>query len=135
MDGTARPPRKRRGKCALIDPERVRHLVAEGMSRADIAELYEVSTNAVDGICSDYGISGRPKKYKTKVKAESPVDKASSRHAPNGPPVPEKTASLIATGGRYADLRVWAQRYGVTEAKARQEWHKLRLPISRGAST
>jgi len=134
MDGTARPPRKRRGKCALIDPERVRHLVAEGMSRADIAELYEVSTNAIDDICTDYGISGRPKKYKTKVKAESLVEKASSRHDQNVPPVPEKTASLIATGGRYADLRAWAQRYGVTEAKARQEWHKLHLPISRGAS-
>jgi hypothetical protein len=42
--------------------------------------------------------------------------------------------TLRATGGRYADLRAWAQRWGTTETKARQEWHKLRLPIRKGGS-
>lgn len=121
-------PRKRRGKSALIDPEQVRHLVSDGMTRIDIAELYDVSTNAIDGICRDYGIKiGRPTRYKVRAKPQ-PVQQ---RPEPTAPALSQRETTLRATGGRYADLRAWAERWGVTETKARQEWHKLRLPVGK----
>lgn len=118
-------PRKRRGKCALIDPEQVRAVAATGKTINDIATAFEVSATAIKGICADYGIPliakagrhpGKPRAAKVTAK-----------------PIPEppkgREAELVATGGRYADLRAWAQRWGVTEVKALQEWHKLGLPI------
>lgn len=126
-------PRKRRGKCALIDPEQVRHLISEGMTRADVAELYDVSTNAIDGICQDYGITvvriGRGPKS-----AKSALEPRLSAPAQPAPVPTSRRDTLIATGGRYADLREWAARWGVTEVKARQEWHLLRLPVRKGVS-
>ena len=47
---------------------------------------------------------------------------------------PPRMATLIATGGRYADLAAWARDWGVTEVKARQEWHALRLPVRKGVA-
>lgn len=41
------------------------------------------------------------------------------------PDLPARTADLISTGGRYACLAMFAAKYGLTEAKARQEWHRL----------
>lgn len=124
-------PRKRRGKSALIDPERVRYLVIEGMTIPDIADLYEVSRNAIVGICGDYGIAldaGRPTKAKVKARPKDPeVVERKTVACPD-----TREATLVATGGRYADLRAWAARWGVTETKARQEWHKLRLPVGKG---
>ena len=38
-------------------------------------------------------------------------------------------AGLLATGGRHADLAVWAERNGLTLVQARQRWHALRLPV------
>lgn len=119
-------PRKRRGKSAQIDPEQVRRLVAEGMSRADIADLHDVSTHAINGICRDYGITGTPGR---KPRAPAKPKGTDPGHVPPVPLVPPREAELRATGGRYADLRAWAQRWGVTEVKALQEWHKLGLPI------
>jgi hypothetical protein len=63
--------------------------------------------------------------------ADERVEKPAKTAPTNQPP---RVADLIATGGRYADLRAWAARWGVTEVKARQEWHKLRLPVGKGAS-
>lgn len=127
-------PRKRRGKAALIDPARVRQMVADGYSRIEVAEAHDVSTNAIDGICKDYGIrspKGVPRRYKARAKPDKGTDRTSSTPVPNVPP---QTAALIATGGRYADLRAWAQRWGTTEIKARQEWHALRLPVAKGGT-
>lgn len=127
-------PRKRRGKSALIDPERVRWLVSEGMTVADLADLYDVSRNAIVGICEEYGIAlqaGRPRKTQVAAKPRDPL--AKSTHGDTRIP-DTREATLIATGGRYADLRAWALRWGVTETKARQEWHKLRLLVGKGAS-
>jgi hypothetical protein len=56
--------------------------------------------------------------------AEEPVKSTPTAHPP-------RVADLIATGGRYAALRAWAERWGFTETKARQEWHKLRLPVGK----
>lgn len=42
-----------------------------------------------------------------------------------------RTADLIATGGRYADLAEFAARWSITSTKARAEWHRLRLPLQR----
>lgn len=47
---------------------------------------------------------------------------------------PPRTATLIATGGHYADLAAWARDWGVTEIKARQEWHALRMPVRKGGA-
>jgi hypothetical protein len=41
------------------------------------------------------------------------------------PDLPARTADLISTGGRYACLAMFAAKYGLTEAMARQEWHRL----------
>lgn len=123
-------PRKRRGKAAKIDPERVRHLVDEGMTVADLADLYEVSRNAIVGICQDYGIglhAGRPRREKVEAKPKQP-----EVTEPNpDPSLTPKMAALAATRGRYAELRAWAQQWGVTETKAQQEWHKLRPTLPR----
>ncbi|TXH49736.1 MAG: hypothetical protein E6Q97_22085 [Desulfurellales bacterium] len=125
-------PRKRRGKSAAIDPEQVRSFVAEGWKRADIADFYDVSTNAIDGICRDFGITGTPGRP-PKAKPNG-TDRTAAGHVPTVPIVPPREAELRATGGRYADLRAWAQRWGVTEVKARQEWHVLRLPVAKGGT-
>ena len=123
-------PRKRRGKCALIDPEQVRAVAATGKTINEIATVFQVSSNAIKGICADYGIpliakAGRhPKKPRTAKATAKPIPEP-----PKG-----REAELVATGGRYADLRAWAERWGVTETKALGEWHKLRLPVGKGAS-
>ncbi len=122
--------RKRRGKCAAIKLDDVRALAAQGLTIAAMAEHFDVSTNGIDRILRDLGLKltpGRPRKAR-QPKAAAPVV------TPGPTPIDGRTGSLAATGGRYADLCAWAQRWGVTETKARQEWHKLRLPIVRGAS-
>ena len=42
-----RQPRKRRGKCALIDPEQVRAMIAEGGSVAEVAERFDCSETPI----------------------------------------------------------------------------------------
>ena len=107
-------------------------MAAAGHTVADICEVFDVSRNAITGICKDYGISlsrvGRPR---IKTAPIQPVQVPPQPAAPQ-PQHPPRMAELIATGGRYADLRAWAERWGVTETKARQEWHRLRLPVRRG---
>ncbi|KPQ06181.1 MAG: hypothetical protein HLUCCA12_12080 [Rhodobacteraceae bacterium HLUCCA12] len=56
----------------------------------------------------------------------------------NDPAVPGKAASasepvddyasLVETGGRYLELRAWAQERGLTHTQALQRWHQLRIP-------
>lgn len=42
-------------------------------------------------------------------------------------------ASLAATGGRYQDLCAWADAHGLTFTQAQQRWHRLGLPLDKGA--
>lgn len=124
-------PRKRRGKCALIDVDAVRKMVTEGYSLSSIAEAFGVSDKGISGICRDHGIE--PQQYLAnrprleRQFAETPAPKPAPIHPP-------RLAALIATGGRYADLAAWAREWGVTERKALQEWLALRLPVRKGGA-
>ena len=124
----------RRGAVAMIDPIDMRLAVDAGFSSGEIAAMFHISAPTVLVFCRQEGIPlpARPKGGRRKADAPAPCMPA--RDKPAKPPVDERTASLIDTGGRYADLRAWALRWGTTETKARQEWHKLGLPISRVAS-
>jgi hypothetical protein len=57
--------------------------------------------------------------------------KTPERIEPPKPELPPRTASLIATGGHYTELAQWAEKWGRTQRQAQQDWHGLRLPISR----
>lgn len=131
-------PRKRRGKCALIDPEQVRAMIAEGQSVSEVARHFGCSETPINGICHDYGIEvpGGRKTYAPRKGTVGPVKGAAQATAPAKPATvyPPREAELRATGGRYADLRAWASKWGTTERKALQEWLKLRLPVSKGGA-
>ncbi len=112
-----------------IDPDNLRALVADGWSTTQIAELIGVTSKTITCRCNDYDIP-LPGRGAGRVAPVTPV----LVPAKPGPVHPPRTASLIATGGRYADLAAWAKAWGVTETKARQEWFALRLPVTKGAS-
>lgn len=123
----------RRGAVARIDRAEFRRLVAAGHSTGEIAAHFGCSSPSVARICHAEGIPLPARRYRggvvvPKAQAEvvAPVKSATT--------LPPRTAALIATGGRYADLAAWAREWGVSEVKARQEWHRLRLPVAKGAS-
>lgn len=142
-------PRKRRGKCALIDPEQVRAMIADGRSMEEVGKHFGCSWTCIAGICHDYridppsgrkaypprkGTVGGPASDRRQSNVRPEVVKPAQPAAKPAPALSPREAELRATGGRYADLRAWAHKWGTTETKALQEWLKLRLPISKGGA-
>ena len=127
-----KPAFVRRGAVAMIDPIDMRLAVDAGFSSGEIAAMFGISPPSVINFCKQEGfpMPARANGGRRAADAVPPVMPSKARPAP----IDERKASLTATGGRYADLRAWAQRWGVTEVKARQEWHALRLPVSKGAN-
>lgn len=120
-----------------IDKDQLRAMVQEGKITREIAAHFGVSSPSITRACHanriplpkpSYG--GKPLVGGKRVAWHSTPPVAPQAPTPAHPP---RMAELIATGGRYADLRAWASRWGVTETKARQEWHKLGLQVSKGA--
>ena len=124
---------KRRGAVARIDRDVLRQLVAEGQSTAECAAHFGCSSPSIIRILHAEGIPLPAPRDAGRIVA--PKGDAGPPPAQGANPAhPQRLAQLIATGGRYADLRAWAARWGVTEVKARQEWHQLRLPVVRGGT-
>lgn len=129
MDGTIGPY----GRLRKIDRDEVRRLVEAGHSTAEIAAHFACTSPSIIRILHEEGIPLPARRYAGRlVAAARPVEAPDRAAQPQHPP---RLASLIATGGRYADLRAWAERWGVTETKARQEWFKLRRPVGKGLRT
>lgn len=124
--------RHRRGAVARIDRAEFRSMVEAGHSTGEIAAHFGCSSPSVARICHAEGIPLPARRYRGGVSA---TQAQAEVEAPVKPIVvhPPRTAALFATGGRYADLAAWAREWGVTEIKARQEWHGLRLPVAKGA--
>lgn len=101
-----------------IDPYRLRELIDAGHTTAAIAEAFDVDHKAVVPACRRLGL---PPPGTLQPPAKSPPPPA----APQDP----RLAALIATGGRHAALAAWALRWGASQAQARIEWSRLRLPL------
>ncbi len=114
-----------------IDPHTLREMVESGATFRDVQDLFDVTRKAVVEACIRLDVP-QPKLVRAarlEADEQPPVRVAATSTAH-----PPRTASLIATGGRYADLAAWAKTWGVTETKARQEWHALRLPVRKGGA-
>lgn len=119
------------GRLRKIDRDELRRLIHLGHSTAEIATHFAVTSSSIIRILHKEKIPLPPRRYAGRVVAkERPV----AAEADAAPILPSRAAELRATGGRYADLRAWAERWGVTETKARQEWHALRLPVAKGGT-
>lgn len=123
----------RRGAVARIDRAEFRRLVEAGQSTGEIAAHFGCGRPSVARICHAEGIPLPARRYRGVVVATQAHVKVAAQAKPE-PKHPPRTAALIATGGRYVDLAAWAREWGVTEIKARQEWHGLRLPVVKGAN-
>lgn len=124
---------KRRGGVARIDRAVLRQMVAAGKSTAECAAHFRCTSPSIVRILHAEGIPLPARRYAGRIVA--PKADAGPRPAQGANPAhPPRLAQLIATGGRYADLRAWAHTWGVSEVKARQEWHQLRLPVVREAA-
>jgi hypothetical protein len=114
------------GRPRKIDPEALAAMVRSGATFRDVQDRFNVVRKSVIEACAREGI---PEPLTSRgpgsIRAPEPCQNQPSSHPP-------RLAELIATGGRYADLRAWGQQWGVTEVKARQEWHQLRLPVRKG---
>lgn len=101
-----------------FDPDRLREMIHEGHTTAEIAEAFDVDHKAVIPACRRLGL---PLPGTVKPAAKTPA----------APPAPQdpRLSTLIATGGRHAALAAWALRWGASHAQARIEWSRLRLPL------
>lgn len=113
-----------------LDIAKARELCRDGFTACEVADALHVNRNTIyravqagDLACTLTG-KPRPKRHKP---APALTIVASQSTDP-------RTASLINTGGRYADLAAWAQAQGVTEVQARQAWRRLRLPVTKGGA-
>lgn len=115
---------------SVVTIEALTPLLAEGKTASEIAQILGVQSPAVTRACHRLGIT-RPGKGRPR-KDPAPQEKTTSTAAKID--ADPRKAALIATGGRYADLRAWAKEYGTTETKALQEWLKLRRPVRKGGT-
>lgn len=95
------------GEIEIGSLARLKACATEGLSQSETAKKLGVSRSGVWRMAQVHGIEFHGVK---------PAPK---------PELPARTADLISTGGRYACLAMFAAKYGLTEAKARQEWHRL----------
>ena len=113
-----------------LDIAKARELCREGFTACEVADALHVNRNTIyravqagDLACT---LTGKPRPKRTKPTPALTIAASQSTDP--------RTASLMATGGRYADLAAWAQAQGVTEVQARQAWHRLRLPVTKGGA-
>ena len=106
-----------------INIEMLRRMVADGLTMGQIANAFDVSVAAVSLACKRNSIE------KPEIKAKKSKIQAAQTPRAEMAEITERTSSLIETGGRYADLAAWAERWGTTSSRAVTEWRKLRLPL------
>lgn len=116
-----------------IDVERLTVLLAEQKTTSEIAAAFGVTFKSVTECCNRNDIP-LPRRQRLPGLPDPRTARPTIVPKP-GPVHPPRMAALIATGGRYADLAAWAKAWGVTETKALSEWHRLRLPVSKGLAS
>jgi hypothetical protein len=123
------------GPPGKIDVDQLRRLVNAGSTTRAIAAFFGVQTPAVTRACHSAGIALPAAPDQPPRATGSRAGMTKPRKPKTGPaPVPTastgdpSTDALIATGGRYADLNLWAQAWGMSVTQARQKWFALRRP-------
>ena len=123
------------GPPGKIDVAQLRRLVAAGSTTKAIAAFFGVQGPAVTRACRAEGIplpalpDGAPARTGSRAGMTKPrKPKARPAPAPEALTGDPSLDGLIATGGRYADLNLWAQAWGFTVTQARQKWFALRRP-------
>jgi hypothetical protein len=122
-----------RGRVGKIDLEELRQMIRDRKTGGEICAAFGVTNSSLTKFRHAHDVPTPVRTYRGRPASTNAPERPTSAHTK--PPVahPPRTADLIATGGRYGDLAAWAKRWGVTEVKARQEWHLLRLPAQKGA--
>lgn len=119
-----------------INPDFLPRLVAAGLTSREIANLFGVNPPAVVTACHKIGLS-LPGRRRGAGEGKAPLPDVSAQGEAEGPPAPAYEApdgnpirsSLVATGGRGADLSEWAAANGKTITQARLAWFRLGLPL------
>lgn len=118
-----------KGRVPALERDVLEPMLLAGQSVCEIAAATGRDQQTVRNACKKFGLDCSAKRLRPpKVVVRAPT--AAPRPVPR--PTNPRTDALIATGGRYGDLAAWAAEWGVSETKARQEWHQLRLPVSKG---
>lgn len=116
------------GRPRKIDVRVLAQMVRDGATFREVQDRFDVTRKSVLEACEREGIKHpRTSRGPGSTRAPEPRESQPVTHPP-------RLASLIATGGRYACLRAFAARWGITEAKALQDWHRLRLPVAKGGA-
>lgn len=115
------------GRSRKIDPGILAQMVAQGATFRDVQDRFNVTRKSVLEACEREGLP-----HPRTSRGHGSAGAAQRSHAAPLPTHPPRMADLMATGGRYADLRAFAARWGITEARALQDWHRLRLPVTKG---
>lgn len=116
-----------RGRRRKIDVERLREMIASGATIAQLTDLFHVTTPEIYKACHRESIPIPKTATYRKLQVQVIVPRVLP--VPKAPESPPRLSQLIATGGRYADLEVWAKAWGVGMTQARLEWHRLGLPL------
>lgn len=95
----------------------VAKLLRSGLSQAEISRRLDVSEVAISRAIAAGQVPGFGPGQAV-VEDPAPVVPVL---APD-----DRRGSLIATGGRYAELVRWGERFGVTAKQALVEWHRVR---------
>lgn len=112
-----------------IDKDRLRKMIDAGSTYGQIAAAFDCTEVAVSKFVTYHGMA-RPNRPRNPRATSLPPDEPAQAAID----VPPHLAGLAATGGRYADLAKWAAERGMTATRSLQEWHRLGLPIRKGAS-
>ena len=114
-----------------IDAAQLREMIRNRKTAGEICAAFGCTNSALTKFRHAHGIPKPVRTYRGLPLHYAVPTPAPVVVAPEPPPR-TRASSLIDTGGRYADLRAWAAEWGVSETNARLEWHRLRLPVSKG---
>lgn len=112
-----------------IDPERVKRLLANGLSIAQIATQIGCTRQSATNACHRFGIPLPSARDRPEDQQSGPALEPEAGSLPS-PGLDPRKEELVATGGRYLDLARWAGVWGVSLTHARFEWCRLRLPLA-----
>lgn len=102
--------------------EALRRLIALDLSQAEVAKRLGVTRGAIIARLKREGLEWPSRRHKNagqRADGIRPVSVAGEAD----------DAALAGTGGRYVDLRAWAQARGLSHTQALQRWHRLGIPV------
>lgn len=138
--GIEKPSRSR----SLASDDLARSMLAQGATLKAIATACKCSVAGVKRWMDDNGLSlpvAQKQKAQLPAWVASTTPGASARSVETPAPClisryglsDVDRATLVETGGRYRDLRIWAEARGLTLVQAQQRWHTLGLSVVKGA--